>query len=338
MEEKLKTIEKEALEQLRSAGDLKELDSIRVKFLGKKGSLTELLRGMKDVLPEDRPAIGKLTNQVKGNITSELELATERLKAKEREAKLAAESIDITLPGRRPMLGRKHPLTQTFNDIIKIFRGMGFQVAVGPEIETEYYNFDALNMAEHHPARDDRDSMYITDGILLRTETSAVQIRVMEKQKPPVRVIVPGRVYRRDADISHTPMFHQVEGLMVDEHIRFSDLKGVLVAFIQQMFGKDTKYRFSPDFFPFTEPSAQVCIGCKVCGGSGCQTCSDTGWLEILGSGSIDPEVFKSVNYDSEKVTGFAFGMGVERIAMLRYGIDDMRMLFENDMRFLEQF
>ena len=338
MEEKLKTIEKEALEQLRSAGDLKELDSIRVKFLGKKGSLTELLRGMKDVLPEDRPAIGKLTNQVKGNITSELELATERLKAKERDAKLAAESIDITLPGRRPMLGRKHPLTQTFNDIIKIFRGMGFQVAVGPEIETEYYNFDALNMAEHHPARDDRDSMYITDGILLRTETSAVQIRVMEKQKPPVRVIVPGRVYRRDADISHTPMFHQVEGLMVDEHIRFSDLKGVLVAFIQQMFGKDTKYRFSPDFFPFTEPSAQVCIGCKVCGGSGCQTCSDTGWLEILGSGSIDPEVFKSVNYDSEKVTGFAFGMGVERIAMLRYGIDDMRMLFENDMRFLEQF
>lgn len=338
MEEKLKTIEKEALEQLRSAVDLRELDSIRVKYLGKKGSLTEVLRGMKDIPPEDRPVIGKLTNQVKESITGELELATERLKTKEREARLAARAVDITLPGRRPMLGRKHPLTQTFNDIIGIFRSMGFQVADGPEIETEYYNFDALNMPEHHPARDDRDSMYITDGILLRTETSAVQIRVMEKQNPPVRVVVPGRVYRRDADISHTPMFHQVEGLMVDEHIRFSDLKGILVAFIQQMFGKDTKYRFAPDFFPFTEPSAQVSIGCTVCRGSGCQTCSDTGWLEILGSGSVDPEVFKSVDYDPEKVTGFAFGMGVERIAMLRYGIDDMRILFENDMRFLQQF
>jgi len=338
MEEKLRTIEKEALEQLRSAGDLRELDSIRVKYLGKKGSLTEVLRGMKDVSPADRPVIGKLTNKVKESITSELGLATERLKEQEREAKLAADSIDITLPGRRPMLGRKHPLTQTFNDIIKIFRGMGFQVADGPEIEIDYYNFDALNMPEHHPARDDRDSMYITDGVLLRTETSAVQIRVMEKQRPPVRVVVPGRVYRRDADISHTPMFHQVEGLIVDKNIRFSDLKGVLVEFIHQMFGKDMKYRFAPDFFPFTEPSAQVSIGCTVCGGNGCQTCSDTGWLEILGSGSVDPEVFKSVNYDPEEVTGFAFGMGVERIAMLRYGIDDMRMLFENDMRFLEQF
>lgn len=338
MKEKLKAIEKEAIEQLRSAENLRELDSIRVKYLGKKGVLTEVLRGMKDVAPEDRPAIGKLTNQVKGNITSELELATEDLKAKEREARLAADAIDITLPGRRPMLGRKHPLTQTFEDILRIFRGMGFQIADGPEIETSYYNFDALNMAEHHPARDDRDSMYITDDILLRTETSAVQIRAMEKQRPPVRVVVPGRVYRRDADISHTPMFHQVEGLMVDEHVRFSDLKGILVTFIHQVFGKDTKYRFSPDFFPFTEPSAQVCIGCQVCGGSGCQTCSDTGWLEILGSGSVDPEVFKSVGYDPEEVTGFAFGMGVERIAMLRYGINDMRALFENDMRFLQQF
>jgi phenylalanyl-tRNA synthetase alpha chain len=338
MEEKLKTIEKEAIEQLRSVEDLRELDSIRVKYLGKKGALTELLRGMRDIPPEERPVIGKLTNQVKEHITSELELATERLRAKEREAKSAAEAIDITLPGRRPLLGRKHPLTQTFDDIIRIFRGMGFQVAEGPEVETEYYNFDALNMPEHHPARDAKDSMYITDGILLRTETSAVQIRVMEKQKPPIRVVVPGRVYRRDADITHTPMFHQVEGLMVDEHIRFSDLKGVLVAFIQQMFGKDRKYRFAPDFFPFTEPSAQVSIGCAVCGGSGCRTCSDTGWLEILGSGSVDPEVFRSVDYDPEEVTGFAFGMGVERLAMLRYGIDDMRLLFENDMRLLQQF
>jgi len=338
MEEKLKTVGKEAIEQLRSVEDLRELDSIRVRYLGKKGALTELLRGMRDVPPGKRPVIGKLANQVKESITSELELATERLRTKEREARLAAEAIDITLPGRRPMLGRKHPLTQTFDDVIRIFRSMGFQVADGPEVETEYYNFDALNMPEHHPARDAKDSMYITDGILLRTETSAVQIRVMEKHKPPIRVVIPGRVYRRDADITHTPMFHQVEGLMVDEHIRFSDLKGVLVAFIRQMFGKDTKYRFAPDFFPFTEPSAQVSIGCTVCGGSGCRTCSDTGWLEILGSGSVDPEVFKAVNYDPEKVTGFAFGMGVDRLAMLRYGIDDMRLLFENDMRLLQQF
>ena len=338
MQDKLKTIEQEAVEQMRSAKDSRELDSIRVKYLGKKGVLTDLLRSMTDVAPEDRPVIGKLANQVKQSITAELEKVTESLKVKEHEAQLAAEAIDITLPGRRPMLGRKHPLTQTFEDTIRIFRGMGFQVADGPEIETNYYNFDALNMAEHHPARDDRDSMYITDDILLRTETSAVQIRTMEKRRPPVRVVVPGRVYRRDADISHTPMFHQVEGLMVDRNIRFSDLKGVLAAFIHQMFGKDTKYRFSPDFFPFTEPSAQVCISCTVCGGSGCQTCSDTGWLEILGSGSVDPEVFKSVGYDPEEVTGFAFGMGVERLAMLRYGINDMRALFENDMRFLQQF
>lgn len=338
MQDKLKAIGKEALEQLQSAKGLRELDSIRVKYLGKKGVLTEVLRGMRDVAPEDRPAIGQLVNKIKDSISNELEVVTKKIREMEREAKLAAEAIDITLPGRRPILGRKHPLTQTFEDTIKIFRGMGFRVADGPEIETNYYNFDALNMSEHHPARDDRDSMYINDDILLRTETSAVQIRVMEKQKPPVRVVVPGRVYRRDADISHTPMFHQVEGLMVDKNIRFSDLKGVLADFIHQMFGSDTKYRFSPDFFPFTEPSAQVCISCTVCGGSGCQTCSDTGWLEILGSGSVDPEVFKSVGYDPEEVTGFAFGMGVERIAMLRYGINDMRALFENDMRFLQQF
>lgn len=338
MEDKLKNIEKEALEQLQSVEDMGTLDSIRVKYLGKKGILTEFLRGMGDIPPEERPVIGKLVNQLKEVINNEIKEATERLKEKERKAKLAAEFIDLSLPGRHPAFGRKHPLTQTFNDIIAIFRGMGFHVADGPEIETNYYNFDALNMPEHHPARDQRDSMYITDDMLLRTETSAVQIRVMEKQKPPVRVIVPGRVYRRDADITHTPMFHQLEGLMVDENIRFSDLKGILVSFIQQMFGKDRKYRFAPDFFPFTEPSAQVAIGCGVCNGSGCPTCSNTGWLEMLGSGSVDPEVFKAVGYDPEKLTGFAFGMGVERIAMLRYGINDIRMLFENDMRFLRQF
>jgi phenylalanyl-tRNA synthetase alpha chain len=338
MEEKIRNIQQKAIEQLRSVTDLRDLDAIRVKYLGKKGALTEILRGMKDIAPEDRPNVGKLVNQVKEIINTEMENISKQLKAKEREASIAAEFIDITLPGRRPIMGKKHPLTQIVNDTIRIFRGMGFQVADGPEIEIDYYNFDALNMPEHHPARDDRDSMYITDGVLLRTETSAVQIRVMERQKPPVRVIVPGRVYRRDADISHTPMFNQVEGLIVDKHIRFSDLKGVLVSFIQQMFGINTKYRFAPDFFPFTEPSAQVSIGCNVCHARGCPTCSNTGWLEILGSGSVDPEVFKSVGYDPEKVTGFAFGMGVERLAMLKYGITDIRMLFENDMRFLQQF
>ncbi|MGB9594648.1 MAG: phenylalanine--tRNA ligase subunit alpha [Candidatus Poribacteria bacterium] len=338
MQDKLKTIETEALEQLASVKTLAEVDNIRVKYLGKKGILTDILKGMKDVPPDERPIIGQIVNKVKDTITSELDKAIEAMKVKEYEAKLASEFIDITLPGRRHTTGKKHPLTQITEEIVEIFKGMGFQVADGPEVEIDYYNFDALNMPEHHPARDERDSMYITDGVLLRTETSAVQIRVMERQKPPVRVIVPGKVYRRDDDLRHSPMFQQVEGLMVDEHIRFSDLKGVLVSFIQQMFGKDTKYRFMPDFFPFTEPSAQVHIGCAVCKGSGCKTCSNTGWLEILGSGSVDPEVFKAVGYDPEKYTGFAFGMGIERVAMLIYGIDNIRLFFDNDLRFLKQF
>jgi phenylalanyl-tRNA synthetase alpha chain len=338
MQEKLKEIEKEALEQLNLAKNLAEVDNIRVKYLGKKGLLTDILKGMKDVSPEERPIVGQIVNKVKDRITEELDKTMEAMKVNEHEAKLASEFIDITLPGRKPMTGKKHPLTQITEEMIDIFKGMGFQVAEGPEVEIDYYNFDALNMPEHHPARDERDSMYITDGVLLRTETSAVQIRVMERQKPPIRVIVPGKVYRRDDDLRHSPMFQQVEGLIVDEHIRFSDLKGVLVNFIKQMFGKDTKYRFMPDFFPFTEPSAQVVISCAVCKGSGCKTCSGTGWLEILGSGSVDPEVFKAVGYDPEKYTGFAFGMGIERVAMLRYGIDNIRLFFENDLRFLSQF
>lgn len=338
MQEKLESIEREALEQIWSAKSLSDLEAIRIKYLGKKGVLTEILRGMKDLPQEMRPVVGQLANRMKVKISEELDRIVEEFKVKEREERLASEFIDITLPGRRPNFGKKHPLTQVLDEIIAIFRGMGFQVADGPEVETNYYNFDALNMPEHHPARDMKDSMYITDGVLLRTETSAVQIRVMERQKPPVKVVVPGKVYRRDDDIRHSPMFHQVEGLMVDEHIRFSDLKGVLVEFIHQMFGKDTKYRFMPDFFPFTEPSAQVQIDCAVCKGKGCQTCSGTGWLEILGSGSVDPEVFKAVGYDPEKYTGFAFGMGVERVAMLKYGINDIRAFFENDLRFLRQF
>lgn len=338
MQEKLKEMENEAINLLKSAKSLVDIDNIRVKYLGKKGSLTEILKGMKDLSAEEKPIIGQLANKVKDKISSELDTVMEIMKQKEHESKLSAEFIDITLPGRKSLIGKKHPLTQITEEIVDIFKGMGFQVAEGPEVEIDYYNFDALNMPEHHPARDERDSMYITDGMLLRTETSAVQIRVMERQKPPVRVIVPGKVYRRDDDLRHSPMFQQVEGLIVDEHIRFSDLKGVLVSFIHQMFGKDIKYRFMPDFFPFTEPSAQVLITCVVCKGSGCRTCSNTGWLEILGSGSVDPEVFKSVGYDSEKYTGFAFGMGIERVAMLKYGIDNIRLFFENDLRFLEQF
>lgn len=338
MQEKLQNIEKEATQQIKSAKSLMDLENIRVNYLGKKGLLTEILKGMKDIPREERPIIGQLVNQVKENISNELNIMKEALRAKELELKLASEFIDITLPGRRPIPGKKHPLTQIANEIVNIFRGMGFQIADGPEVEIDYYNFDALNMPEHHPARDERDSMYIYDGVLLRTETSAVQIRVMERVKPPVRVIVPGKVYRRDADVRHSPMFHQVEGLMVDTNIRFSDLKGVLVEFIHRMFGKDRKYRFMPDFFPFTEPSAQVQIDCAVCHGKGCQTCSWTGWLEILGSGLVDPEVFKAVGYDPEKYTGFAFGMGIERIAMLKYGIDHIRLFFENDLRFLQQF
>jgi len=338
MQQKLESIEKEALEQISLAKNLADLEAIRVGYLGKKGSLTEILKGMKDIPPEDRPIIGQLANKVKEHISSEIERMLSDIRVKEHEAKMASEFVDITLPGRHPLFGRKHPLTQTAEEILSIIRGMGFQIADGPEVEINYYNFDALNMPEHHPARDAKDSMYITDGVLLRTETSAVQIRVMERLKPPIRVVVPGKVYRQDDDIRHSPMFQQVEGLIVDEHIRFSDLKGILVEFIHQMFGRNRKYRFMPDFFPFTEPSAQVQIGCAVCNGDGCPTCSNTGWLEILGSGSVDPKVFKAVGYDHEKYTGFAFGMGIERVAMLKYGIDDIRTFFENDLRFLSQF
>jgi len=296
------------------------------------------MKGMSALSKEERPIVGKLANEVRGRLNEGFEEITLELKRKERSVSLVAEAVDITLPGKRPQLGRKHPLTATFDRIKEIFSGMGFQVAEGPEIETEYYNFEALNTPEHHPARDMQDTFYISDRILLRTQTSPVQIRVMEKRKPPIRIIAPGKVYRRDADISHSPMFNQVEGLLVDERVTFSELKGVLIAFAHQMFGEDTSLRFRPSFFPFTEPSAEVDISCVICGGEGCSTCKGSGWLEILGAGSVDPEVFKAVNYNPDEVTGFAFGMGVERIAMLRYGVKDIRLFFENDIRFLRQF
>ena len=338
MQEQLRQVETEALEALEKVKDLRELESLRVKYFGRKGSLTAVMRGMGQLSGEERPIVGKLANEVRTRLTDAFDRVARTLMQREREQKLVEEAVDITLPGRRPQIGKKHPVTQTIDRIQEIFGGMGFHVAEGPEVEHEYYNFDALNTPANHPARDAHDTFYIANEIVLRTHTSPVQVRYMEKQKPPVRIIVPGKAYRFDSDISHTPMFHQVEGLLVDHHVTFSELKGVLYAFVQQMFGEGTRMRFRPHFFPFTEPSAEVDISCTVCDGKGCRLCSQTGWLEILGAGSVDPNVFRYVNYDPEQVTGLAFGMGVDRIATLRFGIPDLRILFENDMRFIQQF
>jgi len=320
-----------------AAADEGALEDLRVRYLGRRGSLTTILRGLGDLPPEARPVVGQRANAVKAAIEGALEARRLALRATARTG-LAADRLDSTLPGRPPMLGGLHPLTATLEDILEIFASLGFAVAEGPEVELDYYNFEALNIPKDHPARDMQDTFYITDEVLLRTHTSPVQVRVMEAQPPPVRVVVPGKVYRRDADVTHSPMFHQVEGLLVDEGVTFADLKGTLTAFVRLFFGEATRLRFRPSFFPFTEPSAEVDISCVICRGAGCRVCSQGGWLEILGAGMVDPEVFRFVGYDSERFTGFAFGMGVERIAMLRYGIDDIRLFFENDLRFLEQF
>ncbi len=335
MKEQLGKLKDEAERKIRQAKDEKELDGVRIEFLGRKqGKITHILRNLKDLPSEDKPLIGGLVNKLKQFIQKEIEEKKNKIEEKETE-----EYIDITLPGKKPLLGRLHPITQTVREIKSIFNGLGFRVVSGPEIETEYYNFEALNMPRYHPARDEQDSFYLDDNYLLRTQTSPVQIRVMQKESPPIRIIAPGRCYRRDAvDASHFPMFHQIEGLAVDKKITFSDLKGSLTYFIHQMFGRETKLRFRPSFFPFTEPSAEVDISCIMCKGSGCRVCSDKGWLEILGAGMVDPEVFKKVGYDPEKYQGFAFGMGPDRICMLKYGIDDIRLFFQNDLRFLEQF
>lgn len=335
MKQELAALKDEAEEKISQAQNEKELDAVRIEFLGRKqGKITRILRNLKDVPLEDRPLVGKLANQLKQFIEKEIKKRKETIGRKETE-----EYIDITLPGKKPPLGRLHPITQTIEEIKRIFIGLGFQVVGGPEIETEYYNFEALDMPRYHPARDEQDSFYLDNEHLLRTHTSPVQIRVMEKESPPIRIISPGRCYRRDAiDASHFPMFHHVEGLAVDRNITFSDLKGCLAYFVHEMFGKETKLRFRPSFFPFTEPSAEVDISCIMCKGSGCKVCSGRGWLEILGAGMVDPEVFKKVNYDPEKYQGFAFGMGADRICMLKYGIDDIRLFFQNDLRFLEQF
>ena len=335
MKQELEKLRVSAKERIKKANTKEEIERIKIEFLGRRqGKLTRILKNMKNFPPHKRPEIGKLVNELKQEIQEEL-----KRKIEEMGKEVVEESVDITLPGRKPLLGRLHPITQTLEEIKRIFIGLGFQVVRGPEIETEYYNFEALNMPWHHPARDEYDSFYLDNGYLLRSHTSPVQVRVMEKKSPPIRIIVPGRCYRRDAiDPSHFPMFHQVEGLAVDKRITFSDLKGCLTYFVHQMFGKDTKVRFRPSFFPFTEPSAEVDISCVICKGKGCRVCSGKGWLEILGSGMVDPEVFKKVGYNPEKYQGFAFGMGVERICMLKYGIDDIRLFFQNDLRFLRQF
>jgi len=325
---------KQAEEELARIGDPDGIRQLQVKYLGRKGLVTKFLRGISSLPADQRPAAGKRANEVKKQLEAEFAAAGRRLE----EALEATERLDVSLPGRGVLPGSLHPVTQVSAEICGIFTRMGFDVVEGPEIETDYYNFEALNIPRDHPARDMQDTFYISDNIVLRTHTSPTQPRVMEKQPPPVRMVAPGKVYRCDSDLTHTPMFHQVEGLLVDEGVSFGDLKGILTAFVHQMFGPRTSLRFRPSFFPFTEPSAEVDIRCVICHGKGCRVCSQTGWLEILGSGMVHPAVFENVGYDPDKYTGFAFGMGVERIAMLKYRIDDIRKYFDNDYRFLRQF
>jgi phenylalanyl-tRNA synthetase alpha chain len=307
-----------------------------VKYLGRKGALTQVLRGLKDLAPDSRRQVGAAANRAKESLEAALAEALTALK--EAAARAGAPGFDVTLPGRRSPLGRLHPLTRTMEEICDIFLHLGFEAVTGPEVELDWYNFEALNIPPDHPARDMQDTFYFNDRVLLRTHTSPMQIRVMEKRQPPVRIIAPGKVYRRDSDNTHSPMFHQVEGLLVDRGVTFADLKGVLTAFVHQMFGSEVSLRFRPSYFPFTEPSAEIDIACVICRGEGCRVCKITGWLEVLGAGLVHPAVFEAVGYDPEEYTGFAFGLGVERIAMLKYGIDDIRLFFDNDLRFLRQF
>jgi len=336
--DELEKLQNEVVLSISQASTEKEISEIRVKVLGKRGSLTQLLKRLGSLPEENRREIGKKANQVKESTEARIEEALSRICERERREALEKEKIDVTLPGRRIPVGRRHPLTQTLHVIIDIFSRLGFEVVEGPEVELDYYNFEALNIPKGHPAREMQATFFISEDVVLRTHTSPVQVRTMEKKRPPVRMICPGAVYRCDSDPTHSPMFHQVEGLLVDKGITFADLKGVLTIFVHQMFGKETRLRFRPSFFPFTEPSAEIDIECFICGGKGCGVCSHTGWLEILGSGMVDPAVYKFVNYDPEEVTGFAFGMGIERIAMLKYGINDIRLFFMNDLRFLKQF
>ena len=334
----LEKILAQALEELATVNDLNQLEQIRVHYLGKKGLFTLQMKELGALDPEQRRSVGHVINQAKDRLQQELESKKSNFETIALAARLASESIDVTLPGRGQTVAGLHPVTTTLRRISKIFASVGFVVVEGPEIEDDYHNFEALNIPAHHPARAMHDTFYFDAHTVLRTHTSPVQIRAMESNKPPMKVIAPGRVYRCDSDITHTPMFHQVEGFLVDKDVSFADLKGVVYEFLRAFFEKDIQVRFRPSYFPFTEPSAEVDIECVMCNGEGCRVCSQTGWLEVMGCGMIHPEVFKSVNIDSEEYSGFAFGMGVERLAMLRYGINDLRLFFENDLKFLEQF
>jgi len=338
VKEELDRLQKEVVVSISQASTEKEISQIRVKYLGKKGSITQVLKSLGTLPESERREIGQRANQLKESAETRIEEALLRIRERDRREALESEKIDVTLPGRRIPVGKRHPLTQILDEIIDIFSRLGFEVVEGPEVELDYYNFEALNIPKGHPAREMQATFFISDDVVLRTHTSPVEVRTMEKHPPPVRIISPGPTYRRDSDPTHSPMFYQVEGLLVDKGITFSDLKGVLTVFVHQMFGEGTRLRFRPSFFPFTEPSAEIDIECFICGGKGCGVCSNTGWLEILGSGMTDPAVFGFVDYDPEEVSGFAFGMGVERIAMLKFGINDIRLFFTNDLRFLKQF
>lgn len=328
----------QALDSLATVKNLNQLDQVRVQYLGKKGEFTLQMKELGKLDPEQRPVAGQAINQAKSKFQARLDEHKNSLQAAELEQRLASESIDVTLPGRGHSVAGLHPVTTTLRRISKIFASVGFEVVEGPEIEDDYHNFEALNIPAHHPARAMHDTFYFDAHTVLRTHTSPVQIRVMESGEPPLKVIAPGRVYRCDSDLTHTPMFHQVEGFLVDTDVSFADLKGVIYEFLRAFFEKDIQVRFRPSYFPFTEPSAEVDIECVMCDGKGCRVCGHTGWLEVMGCGMIHPEVFKAVKIDSDQYTGFAFGMGVERLAMLRYGINDLRLFFENDLKFLEQF
>jgi phenylalanyl-tRNA synthetase alpha chain len=324
--------------ELASAGNLDEIQKIRVRFLGRKGEVTSLLKRLGALPPEERPEAGRVLNELRDSMEEDISRKESECEGKEVALRESGEWTDVTLPGRGRPWGAFHPVAQIAQEAIDIFASMGFSVAYGPEVEDDFHNFEGLNIPPHHPARDMQDTFYIEDNMVLRTHTSPVQVRIMEKVRPPVRILSPGRVYRPDSDVSHTPMFHQIEGLLVDRGVSFADLKGILTAFLKKVFGADTILRFRPSFFPFTEPSAEVDIRCVMCGGKGCRVCGQSGWLEILGSGMVDPAVFQNVGYDAAVYSGFAFGLGLERIAMLKYGISDIRLLFENDIRFLKQF
>ncbi len=337
MKEKLAQIRVEALEQI--ASDSADLEQIKIKYLGKKGELTAVLRGMGALSAEERPVVGQIANEVRAEIENAIGAKTKELQAKALEQKLKSENLDVTMPGTPAPMGHIHPLTRVQRELEDIFIGMGFSIVEGPEVELDYYNFQALNIPENHPARDTQDTFYIGENVLLRSQTSPVQVRTMEHQKPPIRIISPGRVYRSDAlDATHSPLFHQLEGLVVDKGITMGDLKGTLEIFAKKLFGESTKIRFRPHHFPFTEPSAEVDVSCFVCGGKGCRLCKGEGWIEILGAGMVHPFVLSNCGIDPDEYSGFAFGLGIERITMTKYGIDDIRLFYENDERFLEQF